>query len=71
VWTIGIARTGNLVGLSAEDFAALPSAEKAPRIEHARAQLTGAGAHHVIDTVADCEPTLDAIETRLRSGERP
>jgi phosphonoacetaldehyde hydrolase len=69
VWTIGIARTGNLVGLSSEDFAALPSAEKASRIEHARAQLTAAGAHYVIDSVADCEPALDAIETRLRSGE--
>lgn len=71
VWTIGVARTGNLVGLSSEDFAALSSAEKASRIEHARSQLTTAGAHQVIDTVADCEPALDAIETRLRSGECP
>lgn len=71
VWTIGVARTGNLVGLSSEDFAALPSEEKASRIEHARAQLTIAGAHHVIDTVADCELALDAIESRLRGGEHP
>ena len=29
VWTIGVARTGNMIGLSAEDFAALASAEQA------------------------------------------
>ncbi|MFZ1889384.1 MAG: phosphonoacetaldehyde hydrolase [Candidatus Binataceae bacterium] len=71
VWTIGVARTGNLIGLSSEDFAALPSAEKASRLERARAQLIAAGAHLVIDTVADCEPALDAIESRLHNGERP
>src|ERR1700691_514718 len=54
-WTIGIARTGNMVGLSAEDFAA----------------LSAAGAHEVIDAVGDCEAALDAIEARIRNGERP
>ena len=29
VWTIGVARTGNMIGLSAEDFAALAPAEQA------------------------------------------
>ncbi|MHB8381595.1 MAG: phosphonoacetaldehyde hydrolase [Candidatus Binataceae bacterium] len=71
VWTIGVARTGNLIGLSSEDFAALPSAEKASRLGHAREQLTSAGAHQVIDTVAECEPALAAIESRLRTGEHP
>lgn len=71
VWTIGVARTGNLIGLSAEDFRALPRAEQASRLERARSQLTAAGAHQVIDSVADCEPALDTIEARMRSGERP
>lgn len=71
VWTIGVARTGNLIGLSSEDFAALPSTEKASRLEHARTQLIAAGAHQVIDAVADCEPALEAIEARIRNGEHP
>lgn len=71
LWTIGVARTGNMVGLSAEDFAALAPAEKAARIENARRQLAAAGAHEVIDAVAECEPALDAIEARMRAGERP
>ena len=71
VWTIGVARTGNMIGLSAEDFAALAPAEQATRLENARNALSAAGAHEVIDAVADCERALDAIEARIRHGERP
>ena len=31
VWTIGVARTGNMIGLSSEDFAALAPAEQTAR----------------------------------------
>jgi phosphonoacetaldehyde hydrolase len=71
VWTIGVARTGNMIGLSAEDFASLATAEQATRLENARKQLAASGAHAVIEAVADCEPALDAIEVRIRNGERP
>ena len=71
VWTIGVARTGNMIGLSAEDFAALAPAERAIRLENARIGLSAASAHEVIDAVADCEVALDAIEARIRRGERP
>src|SRR6266436_6779573 len=70
VWTIGVVRTGNMVGLSAEDFGALTSTERASRLESARAALFAAGAHEVIDTVADCERAIDSIEARIRAGER-
>ena len=71
VWTIGVARTGNMIGLSAEDLAALEPGERATRLENARAVLSAAGAHEVIDGVADCEAAIDAIEVRIRKGERP
>jgi phosphonoacetaldehyde hydrolase len=71
VWTIGVARTGNMIGLSAEEFAALATAEQASRLENARAALSVAGAHEVVDAVADCEAALDTIEARIRRGERP
>jgi phosphonoacetaldehyde hydrolase len=71
VWTIGVARTGNMIGLSAEDFTALAPAEQTTRLESARKQLAASGAHEVIDAVADCERALDAIESRIRNGERP
>jgi phosphonoacetaldehyde hydrolase len=71
VWTIGVARTGNMIGLPAKDFAALAQAEQVARLKNARAQLSAAGAHEVIDAVADCEVALEAIEARIRKGERP
>jgi phosphonoacetaldehyde hydrolase len=71
VWTIGVARTGNMVGLSAEDLAALAPTEQATRLSNARDALSAAGAHEVIDAVADCEAALDVIEARIRKGERP
>ncbi|MGC2495480.1 phosphonoacetaldehyde hydrolase [Candidatus Binatus sp.] len=71
VWTVGVARTGNMVGLSAEDFAALAPAEQATRHKNARTALSAAGAHEVIDAVAGCEAAIDAIEARIHRGERP
>jgi phosphonoacetaldehyde hydrolase len=71
VWTVGVARTGNMIGLSAEDFAALAPAVQASRLKNARNALLAAGAHEVIDAVADCESAIDAIEVRIHKGERP
>jgi phosphonoacetaldehyde hydrolase len=71
VWTIGVAATGNMVGLSAQDFRVLPAAAREAKLEDARRRLLDAGAHVVIDSVAQCEPALDRIEALLRAGERP
>ncbi len=71
VWTVGVARTGNMVGLSVEDYGALAPAEQATRLQNARTALSAAGAHEVIDAVADCQSSIDAIEARIRNGERP
>ena len=70
-WTVGVARTGNMVGLSAEDFAALAPAQQATRLKSARTALSAAGAHEVIDAVAECEHAIDAIESRIHRDERP
>jgi len=70
MWTIGIARTGNMIGLTAEDFAALPAGKQAARLDTARRKLNEAGAHYVADAVADCLPLIDRIEERLAKGER-
>ena len=71
VWTIGVARTGNLIGMSASDFAALPHDEQRGRLERARTLLREAGAHEVIDSIADCEPKLEQIEEWIRNGRSP
>ncbi len=70
-WTVGVAASGNGVGLGLDAFRALPDAERAARVASAGAALTAAGAHYVVESVAALKPVLDAIERRLANGERP
>ena len=70
-WTVGVAVSGNVFGLSEEDTKALAPAEFADRRAAAVDRLTAAGAHAVIDSVADLMPVVHAIEGRLARGERP
>lgn len=61
VWTIGVAASGNGVGLSQADLAALAPEDRAERIGRARVALLAAGAHSVIDTVAELPAALRAL----------
>ena len=70
-WTIGVAVTGNVFGLSRADTEALGASEFQARRADAAARLSGAGAHYVVDGVADLMPVVHAIEGRLARGERP
>jgi len=58
-FTVGVAASGNGVGLSAEALAALPAAERSARIAASRKTLSDAGADLVIDSVADLIPALE------------
>jgi phosphonoacetaldehyde hydrolase len=71
MWTVGVARSGNLVGLSAEEFAQLPASDQQSRVQRATAHLHLAGAHFVVETVADLPGVLDQIDDALRSGAAP
>ena len=64
-WTIGVAATGNGIGLSQQEFQALPPGDQRSRVAAARAQLEQAGAHYVIDTLADVDAVLDEIDAQL------
>jgi phosphonoacetaldehyde hydrolase len=68
-WTVGIALTGNAVGLSAEELAAVPSQERARLHEQAAAELRDADM--IIDSIADLPQAVAAIDARLAAGERP
>lgn len=70
-WAIGAALTGNIAGLSAEALAALPEAERDALRARATAELEAAGAHLVIDGIADLPAAITAIELRLARGEQP
>ncbi len=70
-WMVGVAASGNETGLSVDDLAALPAAERDARVAQARAVLAQRGAHVVVDSVRDLPPVLAEINARLRRGERP
>ena len=71
MWSIGLAVSGNEVGLSLADWQALAEDERKVRRERAYRRMLQSGAHYVVDTIADLMPCIDDIEARLRRGERP
>jgi phosphonoacetaldehyde hydrolase len=71
VWTIGLAKTGNEVGLNLEEINALDETTLARKLEIARLGLAQSGAHYVVDSIADIMPMIDDINARLARGERP
>lgn len=70
-WTVGVACSGNALGLTAADWAGADLATRALWREEGRARLAEAAPDHVIDTVADLPALIERIDARLRNGERP
>ncbi|MEL6968238.1 MAG: phosphonoacetaldehyde hydrolase, partial [Pseudomonadota bacterium] len=72
-WTIGLSLSGNEVGMTADEIAAHTTDRNDldARKKAAAAKLTDAGAHYVVDTVADILPVLDQISGRIKAGEIP
>jgi phosphonoacetaldehyde hydrolase len=71
MWTIGVAVSGNEVGLSLKDWKKLAKVEQQSKREAAATRMVQAGAHYVVDSVAEILPCIDDIEVRLARGERP
>jgi len=71
MWTIGLAKTGNEMGLNAKEIENLPSEELERKLNKARARMAQAGAHYVVDGIWDCDPIIDEINARLARGEKP
>lgn len=70
-WAVSVVRTGNEIGLAADQLEALPQLERELRLEAARQKFQRLGAHYVIDSVADMMPVIDEISARIEKGERP
>jgi phosphonoacetaldehyde hydrolase len=71
MWTVSLAVSGNEVGLSLADWRALPVERQQALRQTAATRLAQAGAHRVVDTIADLPDALDAIEAAMARGERP
>ena len=71
MWTIGLALSGNEIGLPLREMKALEPADFQRRRERAYTRMRQIGAHYVVDSIADVMPCLDAIEERMARGEHP
>ena len=71
VWSIGLAASGNGVGLGLAEFQALAEDDRAARVATSAAALKAAGADYVVDTVADLPAVLAEIAARIAAGDRP
>lgn len=70
-WTIGVAMSGNEMGLSLAQIESLPKEEIDKKLSVARMRLKDAGAHCVIDGIWDALPLLEIINTKIINGEKP
>jgi phosphonoacetaldehyde hydrolase len=70
-WSLGVAASGNGVGLSLAALEALGEADRRARIDRAAESLKAAGAHLVVDTIADLPEALAEIERRIAAGASP
>ncbi|HIE96844.1 MAG TPA: phosphonoacetaldehyde hydrolase [Planctomycetes bacterium] len=71
-WAVGVSRYSNYMLInSREEEAALSEKEIQRRVETTRQKLQEAGAHYVIESIADIEPVIADINTRLARGEKP
>jgi len=71
MWTVGVTATGNEVGLNESELAALQPEDRKRRLDHAHDTLKAAGAHYVIESVAESQPVVEQIDRRLAAGGRP
>ena len=70
-WAAGAALTGNNPGLSAEELARLRPDQRSEFRRAASEPLLRAGAHLVIDSIAELPWLVEHIEARLEAGEKP
>ena len=67
-WTVGLAASGNGVGLDLDAFHALPDAERRERIARSAAELEAAGADYVIDDISQLPAIVREIAHRIAAA---
>jgi phosphonoacetaldehyde hydrolase len=70
-WTIGVTLTGNCVGRTEQELATLSTAEVTALCEAAAQRLVAAGAHYIVESVAQIPPLMIEIDQRASEGRLP
>jgi phosphonoacetaldehyde hydrolase len=70
-WSIGVSRSSSDVGCTESQWDALPRVEQSRRLTACRDKLLSAGAHAVIETLAELPALITDLDSRLGRGEKP
>jgi phosphonoacetaldehyde hydrolase len=70
-WSVGVIDSSNEMGLAEVEFNGLSAAERADRRRAVRDRFEAAGAHAVVNTLAELPAVLDQLTARLVAGGRP
>jgi phosphonoacetaldehyde hydrolase len=70
-WSVGVLRSSSDVGCTQEEWDALTPAERTRRLSASREKLLAAGAHAVVETLADLPSLVTDLTARLEHGEKP
>ncbi len=71
MWSIGLAISGNEVGVPLDEWNAFSEDVKQAHRDRIYPTMYQRGAHYVVDSIADLMGCLDDIEARLAAGEKP
>lgn len=70
-WTVGIIKTGNLVGLSESEIDSLNEEERTRLFVDAESKMKQAGAHFTVEGVHEMPATIAKINSLLANGQLP
>ncbi|WP_449433561.1 phosphonoacetaldehyde hydrolase [Pseudomonas putida] len=71
MWTVALTCSGNALGLTWEQYQALPSDTLAQQRQRIGRLFEGARPHYLIDTIAELPQVISDINARLARGEMP
>jgi phosphonoacetaldehyde hydrolase len=70
-WTVGVTRTGNLVGMTSTEIHLAEPSVVAAKVAEAEAIMRAMGADYVVESFAELPQLIEKINQRLSAGERP
>lgn len=71
MWTIGITKTGNEMGLTEQEVNSLSPEDLKSRIQSIADAYRNAGAHYIVEGIWECPAIIEDINNRLSRGEGP
>ncbi|MBD3184433.1 phosphonoacetaldehyde hydrolase [Candidatus Poribacteria bacterium] len=71
VWTVGVAKTGNMLGMGYDEMTSMSDEELAPLMVSAYESMYKAGAQYVVDGVGESMKAIYDITKKVEDGERP